>query len=108
MQQIRVVTLLARWSAEWLEALVRIVLRIEAGAPALVRKGRIGDDVVEGLERVAILELGIGNCVALHDESGWVVVQNHVHASKTASSSILFLPIEGDFGDSRIAHLEQQ
>src|SRR6185437_12072251 len=67
-EQIRVVTLLTRRGAEWLEALVRIVKRIEPRAPALVGKRRIGDDVVEGLERVAVLILGVGQCIALHDE----------------------------------------
>ena len=31
-----------------------------------------GDDVVEGLERVTVLELGIGKRLALHDEGGEV------------------------------------
>ena len=81
-QQIGVVALLAGRRAEGLEAVVGIVERIEAGAPALVRERRIGDDVIEGLERVAVLELGIGQRVALHDERRGVVVQDHVHAGQ--------------------------
>ena len=53
--------------AEVPEALVRVVLRIEAGAPTLVAEGRIGDDVVEGLEGIARLELRVGQRVALDD-----------------------------------------
>ena len=56
-QQVGVVALLGGRRAEGLEAVVRVVERVEAGAPALVGEGRIGDDVVEGLERVAVLEL---------------------------------------------------
>jgi hypothetical protein len=40
------------WDAVGPEAAPRIVLGIEASAPALVEEGRIGDDVVEGLQRV--------------------------------------------------------
>ena len=53
-QQVGVVALLAGRDAVVLEALPGVVLGIEAGAPALVAEGRIGDDVVEGLERVAV------------------------------------------------------
>ena len=62
----------------------------------LSRERRIGDDVVEGLERVAVLELGIGQRVALHDERGGVVVQDHVHAGEAAGGGVLFLPVERD------------
>ena len=95
-QEVGVVALLAGRRAEGLEALVGVVERIEAGAPALVGEGRIGDDVVEGLERVAVLELGIGQRVALHDERGGVVVQDHVHAGEAAGGGVLFLPVERD------------
>ena len=47
----------------------------------LSEKGGLGDDVVEGLQRVVVLELGVGQRVALQDERGGVVVQDHVHAS---------------------------
>lgn len=40
MQQVGVVALLGGWHAEGLEALEGVVQRIEAGAPALVGKGR--------------------------------------------------------------------
>ena len=70
-QQVGVVALLGGRRAEGLEALVRVVERIDAGAPAFVGERRIGDDVVEGLERVAVLELGIGQRVALHDRARW-------------------------------------
>ena len=87
---------------------IRIVERIEAGAPALVGERRIGDDVVEGLERVAVLELGIGQRVALHDQRGRVVVQDHVHAGEAAGGGILFLPVERDRGAGLIAHFQEQ
>ena len=54
-------------------SLVGIVQRIDAGAPAFVRKRRIGDDIVERLEGVAVLEPGIGQRVPLHDERRGVV-----------------------------------
>ena len=82
-QQVGVVALLGRGHAERLEAFKRILRRVNAGAPALVAERRIGDDVVEGLERVAVLELGIGERVALHDERSRVVVQDHVHPGES-------------------------
>ena len=107
-QQVGVVALLGGRRAEGLEAVVGIVERIEAGAPALVAERRIGDDVVEGLERVAVLELGIGQRVALHDERRGVVVQDHVHAGQAAGGGVLFLPVERDGGAGLVAHLQQQ
>ena len=53
MQQVGVVALLGGRRAEGLEALVGVVQRIDAVAPPLVGEGRIGDDVIEGLEGVA-------------------------------------------------------
>ena len=107
-QQIGIVALLGGRRAEGLEALVRVVERIDAGAPALVGERRIGDDVVEGLERVAVLELGIGERVALHDERRGVVVQDHVHAGEAAGGRVLLLPVERDRGAGLVAHFQQQ
>ena len=87
---------------------IGIVERIEAGAPALVGKRRIGDHVVERLERVAVLELGIGQRVALHDECRGVVVQDHVHAGEAAGGGILLLPVERDGSARLVADLQQQ
>ena len=71
-------------------------------------KGRIGDHIVEGLERVAVLELGIGQRVALHDQRGGIVVQDHVHARQAAGGSVLFLTVERDRRAGFIGDLEQQ
>jgi hypothetical protein len=64
---VRVVALLGGRDAVRLEALVGVLLRIEAGAPALVGERRIGDDVVGGFEGVALEELRVGEGVALLD-----------------------------------------
>ena len=87
-QQVGVVALPGGRHAEGLEAFVGVVGRVETGAPALVAKGRIGDHIVEGLERVAVLELGIGQRIALYNERRGVVVQDHVHARQTAGRVI--------------------
>jgi hypothetical protein len=42
---------------------VPITVNIETCAPSLVGEGRIGDNVVEGLKRLAVLELGVCQCV---------------------------------------------
>lgn len=107
-QQIGVVALLGRWRAEGLKTLIGIVERIEAGAPALVAERRIGNHIVEGLERVAVPELGIGQCVALHDERRGVVVQDHVHPRETAGGGVLFLPVERHRSSRFVGNLEQQ
>jgi hypothetical protein len=84
------------------------VQRIDAGAPALVGKRRIGDHVIEGLQRFAVLELRIGQGVALHDQRAGVVVQDHVHARQAAGGGVLLLPVERDFRGGLGAHFQQQ
>ena len=74
----------------------------------LSREGRIGDDIVEGLEGVAVPELGIGQRVALHDQRGGVVVQDHVHAGEAAGGGVLFLAVERDGGAGLVADLQEQ
>jgi hypothetical protein len=56
MQKVGVIALLAGRDAVG-ETLPGVALGIEASAPAFVAEGRIGDDVVEGFERVSI-EMG--------------------------------------------------
>ena len=95
-EEVGVVALLGGRDAVVLEALEGVVLGIQAGAPAFVAEGRIGDDVVEGLERVAVEEERVGEGVALLDFRRGVVVQDHVHAGEAGGGGILFLPVEGD------------
>ena len=95
-QQVGVIALLAGRDAVVLEALPGVVLGIEAGAPAFVAEGRIGDDVVEGLERVAVGVERAGERVALLDLRRGVVVQDHVHAGEAGGGVVLFLPVERD------------
>jgi hypothetical protein len=64
-QQIGVVALSRGRDAVMLEAMEGIVRRIEPGAPALVAERRIGGDVVESLEGVALGEKRSGESVAL-------------------------------------------
>src|SRR5258708_10311814 len=107
-QQVGVVALSCGWRAEGLEAIEGVVQRIEAGAPALVGKGRICDNVVEGFERVAVLELWICERVALYDERCRVVVQDHVHPREAASGSVFFLPVKRDCGGGLVADLQEE
>jgi hypothetical protein len=62
------------------------------------KEATICDDVIERLERLAIFEFGIRERVALHDERGRVIVQDHVHARKAASGGVLLLPVQCDLG----------
>ena len=55
-QKVRVIALLAGRGTVVLEALPGVVLGVEARAPAFIAKGRISDNVIEGLECVAIEE----------------------------------------------------
>ena len=83
--------------------------RVQAGAPALVAEGRIGDHVVEGLELAGrVGEKRVGQRVALHDERRGVVVQDHVHAGQAGCGRVLLLPVERDLRAGGIAHLQQQ
>ena len=79
-EEVSVVALARGRNTEGLEALVGIVGEVDAVGPALVAEGRIGDDLVEGLEGVADFEFGIGKRVALLDDGHGSVVQDHVHA----------------------------
>ena len=106
MEQVGVVALPCRRGAEGLEALVGVAERIEASAPALVRKRRIRHDVVERLERVAVLVPGVGERVALLHECRRVVVQDHVHPGEDAGGGILLLPVEGDGRAGLVTHLQ--
>ena len=45
---------------------------------------------------LAVLELGIGQRVALHDERRGIVVQDHVHAGEARGGGVLLLPVERD------------
>jgi hypothetical protein len=107
-EQVGVIALLGRGDAEGLEALAGVVEGIEAGTPAFVAEGEIGDDVVEALETGPVAKLGIGEGVALHDEGGGVVVQDHVHARQDGGGGVLFLTVEGDRGARLVGDLEQQ
>ena len=109
MQQIGEVALLGRWRAEMLETLMRIIERVDAGAPAFVAEGRIGDHEVEGLELAVVAgEAGIGQRVALLDFRCRVVVQDHVHPRQTGRGSILLLAVERHLGMGFVANFQQQ
>ena len=92
------------------EPAIRIIQRIDPFAPALVAEGRIGDDIVKGFEvaLIGIKKEGIGQCIALLDLGGRVVVQDHVHASKAGGGGILFLTIERYPGGCFITHLQKK
>ena len=109
-QQIGVVALLGGRDAEGLESIERIVQRIEAGAPALVGKGWVGDDVVEGLEGLAVffLEEGVRESVPLPNIRCGIAVQDHVHASEAAGGGILLLSVDGDAGGGFVRHLQEE
>ena len=57
---------------------------------------------------LAVFEFWVGQRIALHDERGGVIVQDHVHAGEAAGGSVFLLPVERDLGGGFIAHLQQQ
>ena len=94
MEQVGVVALLVgRSRAECLEAFVWVMQRIDAVAPALVGKGRIGYDVDERPEGITVQKRRIGERVALRDDGGRIVLQDHVHARQAAGGGIFFCPL---------------
>ena len=106
-QQVGVVALLGGRRAEGLEALIGVVQRIDAGAPALVGERRVGNHVIEGLERVAFLELGVSQGVALPYLRRGVAVQDHVHPRQAAGGGVFFLAVEGDPRQRFVGHFQQ-
>ena len=80
MQQIGVIALLVGRDAEMLEALIRVVECINAGAPALVAERRIGNHIVKGFKLSVIAgKQRVSQGVALLNQRRGVVVQDHVH-----------------------------
>ena len=104
-QQIGVVALFGGWDAVRIEAVEGVVVGIEAGAPAFVGKGGVGDDVVEGLEGVAVFEERVGEGVALFDFGFGMVVEDHVHVSQTGGGGVFLLTVEGDLHVPAVAGL---
>ena len=108
-QQVGVIALFVWRSAEMLKALVRVVERIDAGAPAFVAERRIGDHIVEGFELTVIAgKKRMSQCVALLNQSRRVVVQDHVHAGQAGGGRVFFLSVKRDLGMGFVAHFQQQ
>ena len=93
-----------------LKALVRIVERVDAGAPALVRKRRIGNHVIEGFELAVFagVQRIRQGAVSAFDERRGLVVQDHVHPRQAGSGGVFFLAVKRDFRFGFIAHFQQQ
>ena len=111
-QQVGKVALFGRRHAECFKPAVRVVQRVDAGAPALVRERRVGHHVVKGLEHVLAVqvsfEFGVCQRVALADFCRRVVVQDHVHARQAAGGRVFFLAVERDLGRCFVAHFQKQ
>ena len=75
---------------------------------AVFGKSWIGGGFADSLEGVAVLELRVGEGVALRDEHGGVVVRDHARAGETAGCGILFLPAEHDGHTSLVASLRSR
>ena len=109
MQQVGEIALFGGRRAEMLESLVRIVERVEAGAPAFVAEGRIGDHEVEGFELPVVAgEPWVRQRVALLDLCRRVVVQDHVHPRQAGRGGVLLLTVERDLGVGFVTHFQQQ
>ncbi len=97
MQQVRIVSLFSGWDAEVLEPVVRIIGGVQPGAPAFVAERWIDDCEIKRLQTVTVFELRIGDCIALDDQGGRLVMQDHVHAGQTRRGGILLLAVQRDF-----------
>jgi len=87
---------------------MRVFKRVQASAPALVTERGIGDDVIKSLECFTILEFGISQGVPLHYKRFRIVVQDHVHASKTGCGCVFFLAIQGYLSSGLVCDLQEQ
>ena len=108
MQKVSVVALTCRRCAEGLETLVGVVEGIKTGAPTLVRKGWIGNDVVERLERIPLLEFWVRQRVSLYNQRRGVVVQYHVHSREATRGGVFFLSVESNRSTCLISHFQQK
>ncbi len=93
-QQVGVVALLAWWRAKGLKAIPFVLLQVEPRAPAFIREGRVGNNVVKSCELSFGFEFRIGQRVALHDFRSRIVVQDHVHPRQTAGCDVFFLSVQ--------------
>ena len=84
MQQVRIVALLAGRDAKVLKPVVRIIGRVQSSAPAFVAERWIDNREVKRLQTVAVFELRIGDGVALDDQGGRLVMQDHVHPGQAS------------------------
>jgi hypothetical protein len=108
-QQVAVVALFRRRHPEGHEATERVVQRVEAVAPALVGEGRIGNDVVEGLESVAVHEeRHCQRAVSSVYPGSRTVVQDHVHSGESSRRNVLLLPVERDGGAGLVSYFQEQ
>lgn len=94
-QQKSVVSILLRRDAEG-EAVVKVIGRIEAVAPCLGGKRRIGDGEIKRLERacLGVFEMRRGQGVVLPDFRRGAIVQDHVHPREGLGGVVHFLPVK--------------
>ena len=74
----------------------------------LSEKGGLATTKSKVLSVSPALNVGVRQRVALHDQRGRIVVQDHVHPREAAGSGVLLLPVEGDSGDGLVADLQEE
>ncbi len=91
-----------------LETLVRVFKRVKASAPALVTERGIGDNVIKGLERFAILEIGISQVFPCMIRALGLLCRIMFMRARPACGCVFFLSVKGDLGPGFVGDLQKQ
>ncbi len=92
------------------EALVGVLVGVDAVGPAFVAEGRVGDDEIELFEVAAFEVFGIGEGVAVFDlvEGTGHIMQHDVHAGQNGGGAIVFLTVDIDLTVGGLGQFEQK
>src|ERR1700687_4621075 len=98
MKEKRIVAVFCRRDTIAKEALMQVVFGIEAIMPSLRRERRIGDGIVERLQRsILVEEERIGErALTSFDFGSRLTVEPHIHRRESGSGVIKLLPVYCD------------
>src|ERR1035438_2270426 len=78
------------------------MLNVDAIAPRLIRKRRIGNDEIKRFETTFLSKVGARKSVALPDVGRWAVMKEHVHLGNCPGSKIVLLPVDRQINSGRV------
>ena len=74
----------------------------------LRRERRVGDHEIESSDRIAVNESGLGQTVAVSDDSHWLAIDDHVHPGQAGQAAVQLLAEHVYFASRFLRHLEKE